>query len=270
MLEKYLKKINKKVRYAILSVLIAVLLVFTTAYITSEQILFYIMVGVVLMLFMGLLSMALMYESVSSPIYLVILLGHMITGSLAFLFYFPNLGPLIRFVAFVGVGVLVYTILLVNNVFVVTKERGGIIPLYTAALTWSQVMIIVISIPYYSGVFKITLSPAVHWSLVMLSSILFTFYIIWAVGFDPDTKRSSAAEKWVLSIALSFIVVVAAMATSFYPAEAFLRALFVSAVLMTNLAYVVGYYKNRLYARMFFEYGAIIGILFILLLIFNP
>jgi hypothetical protein len=263
-------RIDKKIRYGIVSIVLVVVLFFASNSVPTEEVLFLIVTGLVLFSLVVLLLSQLVFKKSSSDIFLVILLVHLVVGFLISLFYFPNLGPLVMAVAFIGVGLLTYTVLLVNNVFVVTEEREGLIPLYNAALTWAQVLIVVISIAYFTGIFKIPSAQPVQNLSVLVSTFLFCSYMLWAMSFDPDAKKTSYSEKISLSTLLSFITFLAALSVSYIPTESFLRGLFISSIVMFDLAYIVAHYKNRIRKRMFIEYGTISLIFFIILLIFRP
>ncbi len=263
--------LDKKVRY-IGSASLLVLLVFGLAtQIKTEQVLFLVVLGFVFTALVGLLAAEFLIKSkTSSYAFLLILLVHLIIGVLISYYYFPNLGPLFRAIAFVGTGILYYILFIVNNVFLVTEERGSPIPLYSAAIAWAQILIIMISIPYFSGVYKIPTNFLVQNGLVSISTFLLCFYMIWAVSFDPDIKRTSLGEKFAIASLLSFLVFLAGLSVSFVPSESFLRALFISALLMAALAFIVAHYKNKITRRLLFEYGVINGIFFMLLLLFKP
>lgn len=261
---------KKKIRYGASSIVLTAVLFFASNSIPNEETLFLIVTGLVLFSLVGLLLSQLVFKKSSSDIFLVVLIVHLIVGFLVSLFYFPNLGPLVMAIAFVGVGLLTYTVLLVNNVFLVTEERESLIPLYNAALTWAQVLIVVISIAYFTGIFKIPSPQLIQNLSVLVSTFLFCSYMVWAMSFDPDAKKTSYTEKISLSTLLSFFTFLAALSVSYIPTESFLRGLFVSSIVMFDLAYVVAHYRNRVRKRMFIEYGMISLIFFIILLVFRP
>lgn len=262
---------NKKVKYIALSLLFVALLFFISGFITDESLLFYFVFGFIMFTLLGLLLTQFVVKlKTSYVIFLSILLIHLVVGIIASLFYFPNLGLIVKGAAYVAAGVLFYTILLVNNVFVVIEEKGSLIPLYSVAVTWAQVLVIIISIPYFSGIYKIPTNLIVQNILILISVFLFCFYMIWSVSYDPNIKKTSIYEKISIAGILSFVTLLASVSVSFISAESFLRALFVSSVLMFDLAYIIGHYKNRLKKRMFIEYGAIAALFFILLVVFRP
>ncbi|MCA9750432.1 MAG: hypothetical protein KC414_15080, partial [Romboutsia sp.] len=165
---------------------------------------------------------------------------------------------------------LLYVIFLVNNIFLVVLEEGSLIPLYSAAITWVQIIIIIISIPYISGIYKIPQNFLVQNIIVFASTLIFNFYLIWAVYLDPDIRSTGVEERTSLSLMLSFLVFTFGVATSFFPSESFLRALFISTIVMFNLGYTYAHYKNRINNRLVYEYLLICTIFFTFLIIFTP
>lgn len=263
-------RIDKKIRYGVSSIALVAILFFASNNIPDEETLFLIVMGLALFSLVGLFLSQLVFKKSSADIFLVILLVHLVVGFLVSLFYFPNLGPLVMAIAFIGAGVLTYTVFLVNNVFVVTEEKEVLIPLYNVALTWAQILIVVISISYFTGVFKISSPQAIQSMFVLVSTFLFCSYMVWAMSFDSDVKKTNYIEKISLSSLLSFLTFLAALSVSYIPTESFLRGLFVSSIVMFDLAYIVAHYRNRVNKRMLLEYWAISLVFFVILLVFRP
>lgn len=196
--------------------------------------------------------------------------AHLIIGFVLSVYYFPNLALPILLLGYLAFGVLNYIVFLVNNIFLVIKEKGSLIPLYSVAITWVQILIIVIAIPFYSGVYKLPLNILVQGLLVLVSSSLFYAYTIWGMMFDPDIKKTDIKEKIVIIIYFAFITYITGLAVSFIPTETFLKAMFIVMVNMFSIAYIYAHYKNRITTRLLLEYGVICLIFFLLLLIFRP
>ena len=184
--------------------------------------------------------------------------------------YFPNLAIIFRIIAVFGYVALYYVVSLVDNIFLVVNERKEIIPLYRVAVTWSHIMIIVIAIPFYAGVFKLPITSLLQNILIFITTIIFCLYSIWASMHDKGMKNVSAEEGILLSGYSAFIVSGMSTAVSFFPTEAFMRALLVSSTLMFVMNYSIsGYLKNEIYRKIIFEYIGIVLLFFLLTLVFD-
>lgn len=191
----------------------------------------------------------------------------LVLGSILSLIYFPNLGLPTRVITIAAVGALMYAISLMNNIFLVVFERGEAIPLYRVALTWSQILLIVICIPFFSGIFKLPINSIYQSLIVALTSGAFASFLWWAQEMDPDVPDIDGKEELINNLMVAFVVFVFSISTSFFPSESFLRALLVSSVLMSALGYLQAHYKNAITKKTVVEY-AIITFVFILFVIF--
>ncbi len=194
---------------------------------------------------------------------------HLIIGTLLSLNYFPNLGLPVKIAFILALGAGFYIVSLVNNVFLVVEEKEEPIPLFRVAVTWSQILFVVVTIPFFAGLFKLPSLPFVSSVIISISAFLFTLYTFWMLEFDPEAKKVRGAEALFWGLFSSFIVFAASMSVSFVPTESFLRALFVSSVLMFCLNYVYGYIKNHITKRLITEYLLITFVFFALMFIFK-
>jgi len=87
-----------------------------------------------------------------------------------------------KLLGFFIVSILYYLINLVNNIFLVVEEKADIIPLYRVALTWSQILLIIVSIPLFAGIYKLNVSPLLQAGYVGLLSFSFTLYFFGICG----------------------------------------------------------------------------------------
>ncbi len=262
--------LDKKSKYLLISVGLTGMLMSSNILINSEFALYTIVAIFTVMMFSGLMYAQYIDRARRGLVFSWLLPVHLAVGYYLTFYYFPNLGPLVKVLAYLSFCLMSYVLLLVNNIFVVIIEKGSLIPLYTAAVAWVQILIIIISIPYISGVYKIPINFLVQNGVVFISAIMFNFYMIWVTYLDPDIKRTSSVERGYLAIALAFIVFIFGLGVSFIPTESFLRALFVSTVIMFGLGYVQGHYKNRINLRLLLEYGIISLIFLFLLILFRP
>lgn len=259
--------LDKKTKYLIVSVGMTVLLISSNVLINSDMALYTIVFIFTVLMFSGLMYAQYFDRSKRGLVFSWLLPVHLAVGYYLTFYYFPNLGPLIKVLAYISFCLMSYVLLLVNNIFVVILEKGSLIPLYTAAVAWVQILVIIISIPYISGVYKIPINFFVQNFVVFISALMFNFYMIWVTYLDSDIKRTSVKERGYLAVVLAFLVLIIGLGVSFIPTESFLRALFVSTVIMFGLGYIQAHYKNRINLRLLLEYG-IISLIFLFLLVF--
>ena len=204
-----------------------------------------------------------------TAIFVLVLPILLVSGALLSLVFFPNLALPIRIATISAVGVLMYAISLVNNIFLVVYERGEVIPLYRVAVTWSQILLIIVAIPFFSGIFKLPVNGLYQSILVAGAGVLSAYLLMWFQEMDPDVPDIDRVEEITNSSLVGFLVFSFSIATSFFPAESFLRALLVSAVLMSSLGYLQAHYKNAITKKLVAEYMFIILLFLIFVLLFN-
>lgn len=202
----------------------------------------------------------------TNALYTILLPIHLTVGTLLSLNYFPNLSNFVVLAVLIVVGVIAYAISLVNNIFLVVEEREKTMPLYRVAITWSQILLITVAIPYFSGIFKLPYNFLIQASLVGLSGFLLTVYLFWTLKYDEEIKVFSTGEKVIGGVIVAFNVMVGSLIVSFIPTESFLRALFISSVLMSQLGYLQSHFKNSVTKKLQFEY-LIITIFFLMLVL---
>jgi hypothetical protein len=193
----------------------------------------------------------------------------LVLGALLSLVYFPNLSWPTKTLAIFGVSLFMYVTSSTTNIFLVVFEKGEPIPLFRAASTWSQILIVVIAIPFFAGVFKLPLISPIQSLIVSFSSILFGLYMAWVQNMDSDIPEVNRGEILLNSGFIGFIVFSVSIATSFFPAESFLRALLLSSVLMAGLGYLQAHSKNTITKKLVLEFIVIAAIFLIFVLIFK-
>jgi len=191
-------------------------------------------------------------------------------GAILSLHFFPNLGFWFQLMVIALFGLMYYLVSLSDNIFLVVHDREEIIPLYRVAVTWSQILQVIIAIPLFAGIFKINTTAFVQCFLISFISFLFTYYQLWIYRFDKDAKNTGVGEVLYLSFSAFFFMFATSFAVSFFPTEAFLRASFSSSVLLFILSYISGYLKNEISRKMVVGYLVIILIFLSILLVFVP
>ena len=202
--------------------------------------------------------------------YVVLIPVEVIVSSALTFTFFPNLGVPIKLLALTNIFALSYAVSLVNNIFLVIYERDQTFPLYRAAVTWSQIILVVVSIPLFAGIYKTSWNPLLQNSVSGISAFLFCIYTYWVLGFDKDYPAKRVGERLLLSCYALFAVAFFGLSLSFFPSETFIRSLFVSSILMSALGYIQSHYKNQLDSRIVLEYASISLVFMLLTLLFRP
>lgn len=261
------KLLGKKEKYLIYSVVLVAALAFV-----SESSNKYYVFAIITTFVLGLVGSVIVQTpnvKRQNALFTLLLPLHLIAGTILSLTYFPNLGNLIKIAALVSVGVVAYAVSLVNNIFLVVEEREKVMPLYRVAVTWSQILLITIAIPFFSGVFKMPYNSIIQAVIVGLSSFIFTIYLIWTQDFDEDVRKVTSIEKVISAFQVMFMVTASSLTVAFVPTESFLRALFISAILMASLGYLQSHFKNTVTKRLLVEYSVITFIFLLFVLVFR-
>ncbi len=202
-------------------------------------------------------------------VYSMLLPLHLVVGALLSLTFYPNLALPIKVLSCVAFIVVLYTVSLVNNIFLVVEDKQDSIPLYRVASAWGQVLLVVIAIPLFAGIFKLPINAIFQSVLIFAGSFIFCVYMLWSMQFDKVSKQLTVGDRVVFSLFISLLISSCAIAIAFLPGESFLRALFVSSVLMFGINYVRSYLKNMIRRNVILEYLAISLVFLFFFLIFN-
>jgi hypothetical protein len=184
--------------------------------------------------------------------------------------YFPNLSNIFKILSLIVYGFILYICNLVNNVFLVVETRKETIPLYRVASTWSKIMIVVVAIPLLAGIFKINLNSLVETGLACITSLMFYIYLMWSLKYNHEVKKYKVGELISIFLLGIFFVFTSNLSVSFFPTETFLRALFVSSVLIFGVSFIEAHLKNTINKKLIREHIVISLLFLILIFIFNP
>ena len=203
-------------------------------------------------------------------IYSVIMPLGVISGGVLSLKFYPNLGSVFKIFVVAFFSGMYYLVSLADNIFLVVNDREEIIPLYRVAVTWSQILQVIVAIPLFAGIFKLNIVTFTHSLVISLISFLFTYYQLWVYRFEPDAKKVGAGERYYICFLSFFIVFVTSLGVSFFPSEDFLRALFTSSVLLFILNYISAHLKNEISRRIIIRHLLITVVFLVLLIFFKP
>jgi len=263
------QKIQKKHKYLFQSAIVTVFLyLFSIGKIHFDV--WYLLLIVIALVIFGTLITQYPNIDLKNVLYIILMPLSLIIGALLFLNFFPNLGFVFKLAAIISFGISYYFVSLVDNVFLVVQGREEVIPLYRVATAWSQIIQVVVAIPLFSGIFKLSVNGVIQGVLIGIVSFFYVVYQIWASRYDKDAKNTGVGETVLLSTLGLFLVSAASITVSFIPAEAFLRALLISAVLMFVLSYIASYLRNDINKKMMIQFVFIFVVFFLLILVFTP
>lgn len=195
---------------------------------------------------------------------------HLFSGVMLTLKYYPNLGDWFRVLIILGVVSFFYLTSLVDNIYFVVGDREGSIPLYRVALTWSQILMITIAIPLYAGVYKVPINAFYQVIVVSFSAFIFNLYQLWAIRYEDRITSVNFIGAALFSVLVAFYTGGVALAVSFIPTEAFLKALLSASTLMFGLVLISSHLKNEISKALILEYMSITALFLIILIAFRP
>ncbi len=261
-------KLEKRHKYIIHSLLLLGILYYFSG--VLEQFNVFSVSAIVLFVLVGSYVIQKPNSTVVNTLATGILPASLTLGFILSLIYFPNLSNIFKLLTLAGFAFIYYLTLLVNNVFLVVESREETIPLYRVALTWSKILIVTIAIPLLAGVFKVNFNSFIETLVAGFSALLFYTYLIWSLRHNHEIKKYKIGELIGLFGLCTFFVMVANLSVSFFPTETFLRALFVSSIMIFCVSYIEGHLKNIINKRLISEHLFISIIFLVLLFIFNP
>lgn len=260
-------ELEKKNKYIIQSFLIAIFIYIFTQGVVNLGIPYLILLSLLLVCSGALISH---YPGITKEnfIYSIIMPLGVLSGGVLSLHFYPNLGAVFKLLVVAFFAGIYYLVSLADNIFLVVHDREEIIPLYRVAVTWSQILQVIVAIPLFAGIFKLNVSVFTQSFIVSIISFLFTYYQLWVYRFEPDAKKAGVGERFYLCALSFFIIFASSLSVSFFPSEDFLRALYTSSVLLFILNYTSAHLKNEISRRMMIRYLVIILVFLTFLILF--
>jgi len=257
-------RLEKKHKYLIYTLIVGALLLLYSVVEAGDRG-FVVAFTILVVLFGNFLTQYSYFKSHGFWTYLINLLLplHLIAGAVSSVLFFPNLSFYFRVFTMLVFAVVFYIYLLFNNVFLVVYEKKELIPLYRVAVTWSQIILVIIAIPYFAGIFKAQIGVWGQNLAVATSSLLFSLYMLWAFEFDKNNKQLNFFHKVVLGAFVFFIILVSGVGVSFISTESFLRSILMAVGLMFGLSYLQAHLSNTV------TRGMVMQFLFIFLVFFG-
>lgn len=164
-----------------------------------------------------------------------------------------------RIPAAILTAVLIYLILLSQNVFNVASQRT--IPLYRAASTASLIFTMLTAILLFSVIYTLRFNFYINGIMILVVSFILSISILWNVEMDKLKTKIL-----IYSFVVSLLVGELASAISFWPILPLLWSISLSIYLYSILGMLHHYLHDRLTGRLIWEYASI-GFLVLFVLI---
>ena len=268
MLEK-IDKVGKKLRYVIQSGLVLILVsLYASRLVVFSPVAYFLIAFVIVAA--GLLLLHLRNLTVKNFISAAILPITLLISAFFFYKYYQSLGTLLKVISVIYFGVMYYLISLVDNILLVVHSRDESIPLYRVAVSWSQILEILVALPLISSIYRMDLPNLWHLFYLLLITLVLVLYQLWVLNFDPDSKNPGVGEAIFLICLSLFFVMSSHLAVAFMAGEEFLRGLFMCSVILFALNYMISYLKNEINKKFIIQYFSIMIVFFILFVLLAP
>jgi len=191
-------------------------------------------------------------------------------ATIAGLYFFPNLNFYFKFMLIFVSAFLIYIATLTNNLVIAEKLEDSSLPLFRVGLIWTQILLIIQSIPLITIIYKLDLPFFIQALLITVYFICSSLIYIHTFLLSRKNEKVSKGEVTLIIAQMVYLPVIAALSTSFISAESFLRATFITSVYMGMVGYARNYLENALTRKLVLQYAAICLFFIIVLLTFTP
>lgn len=184
---------------------------------------------------------------------------------------FPNLNDYFRIGLIFISGFLVYISTLTNNLLIAEKIEDSSLPLFRVGVIWTQILLIIESIPLITIVYKLDIN------FIYQSLIVFFYFLLASQIYLHTLLLSKKGEEVVegrelrlVLFQMAYLPFIASIATSFMPAESFLRATFITSVYMGLVGYSRSYIENSITKNLIVQYSLICMFFLAVMFVFKP
>jgi len=184
------------------------------------------------------------------------------------LMFFPNLNIFFKLILILVSGLMLYISTLTNNLTIAEKVEESSVPLFRVGLLWTQILLIVQSIPLVTVVYKLNYPFYIQTLFVSIYFILASISYLHTFLLTKKAEEVSNLEKWVLTAQMTFFPVVGSLASAFIPAESFLRATLITSLFMGMVGYTRNYLENSIAKRIVIQYFLIFLFFLAVLILF--
>lgn len=185
------------------------------------------------------------------------------------LIFFPNLNIFFKIILILVSGGMVYISTLTNNLTIAEKIEESSLPLFRVALLWTQILLILQSIPLLTVIYKLNLPFYLQSFFILIYFILASFLYLHTLLLSRKQEEIGKKELNTLIIQMGWIPFLASLAVSFIPAESFLRATFVTSVYMGMVGYIRNYIENSITKKIIVQYSLIALFFLVALILFR-
>jgi hypothetical protein len=193
----------------------------------------------------------------------------LVSSTILGLIFFPNLSAVFKYLLMFFSGAFFYLSMLINNLIIAEKIEDTSLPLFRVGQVWLQILLIILTIPFITVVYKFNLHFYFH-SLAIFVYLFISSYVYLHTYLISKTDQVSTKEYILLLIEMTYLPLVASIATSFIPAESFFRATFVTSVYMAMVSYARNYIDNSLNKKLLIQYLVICTFFLLVLIVFKP
>ena len=193
----------------------------------------------------------------------------LVSSTILGLIFFPNLSAVFKYLLMFFSGTFFYLSMLINNLIIAEKIEDTSLPLFRVGQVWLQILLIILTIPLITVVYKFNLHFYFH-SLAIFVYLFISSYVYLHTYLISKTDQVSTKEYILLLIEMTYLPLVASIATSFIPAESFFRATFVTSVYMAMVSYARNYIDNSLNKKLLIQYLVICTFFLLVLIVFKP
>ena len=189
-------------------------------------------------------------------------------GAILGLLYFPNLNEYFKLILIVISAGLIYISTLTNNLLIAEKVEESSLPLFRVGIIWTQIILIIQSIPVMTILYKTNILFIFHSIIIFLYFFLSSILYLHTIMLFHKKEKLPRGEFGVICAQMAFLPTLASLATSFISAESFLRATFITSVFMGMVGYARGYIENTINNLLIFQYSLIMLIFLAILFLF--
>lgn len=185
------------------------------------------------------------------------------------LVFFPNLNIFFKIILILLSGGMLYISTLTNNLVIAEKIEDSSLPLFRVALLWTQILLILQSIPLITVIYKMNLPFFVQSLLVFIYFLLASYSYLHTILLSRREENINSKEITVLIFQMGLLPFLASLAISFIPTESFLRGTFITSVYMGIVGYTRNYLENSITKKLIIQYSSIVIFFLIALILFK-
>lgn len=185
------------------------------------------------------------------------------------LLFFPNLNIFFKLILIMVSGLMLYISTLTNNLTIAEKVEESSVPLFRVGLLWTQILLIIQSIPLVTVIYKIDLPFYLQTILILIYFLLASISYLHTFLLTKKDEEVGGREFWLLTAQMSFFPVAVSLATAFIPAESFLRATLITSLFMGMVGYTRNYLENSITKRIIIQYFLIFLFFLAVLILFK-